>query len=116
MKIILSNPYYDYACGLAPLIKFTFYYSCRLKASIFTESKLFCNTQKQCCSQMFWKIRDLKHFANLRVNNCAYSLELYERPAILLKAVRFQHRCFAATFANFLRTPFSQNTSGRLLP
>ena len=35
-------------------------------------------------------------------------------PVTLLKK-RLQHRCFPVNFANFLRTPFSQNTSGRLL-
>ena len=36
------------------------------------------------------------------------------RPATLLKK-RLWHRCFPKNFANFLRTPFLQNTSGRLL-
>ena len=36
------------------------------------------------------------------------------RPAILLKK-RLWHRCFPVNFAKFLRTPFLQNTSGRLL-
>ena len=35
-------------------------------------------------------------------------------PATLLKK-RLWHRCFPVNFAKFLRTPFSQNTSGRLL-
>ena len=35
------------------------------------------------------------------------------RPATLLKE-RLWHRCFPKNFANFLRTPFLQNTSGRL--
>ena len=29
--------------------------------------------------------------------------------------LRLQHRCFPGNFAKFLRTPFLQNTSGRLL-
>ena len=33
------------------------------------------------------------------------------RPATLLKK-RLWHRCFPVNFANFLRTPFLQNTSG----
>ena len=33
------------------------------------------------------------------------------RPATLLKK-RLWHRCFPVNFAKFLRTPFSQNTSG----
>ena len=36
------------------------------------------------------------------------------RPATLLKN-RLWHRCFPVNFAKFLRTPFLQNTSGRLL-
>ena len=36
------------------------------------------------------------------------------KPAILLK-YRLCHRCFPVNFANFLRTPFLQNTSGPLL-
>ena len=36
------------------------------------------------------------------------------RPATLLKK-RLWHRCFPVNFAKFLRTPFLQNTPGRLL-
>ena len=36
------------------------------------------------------------------------------RPATLLKKSLW-HRCFPKNFAKFLRTPFLQNTSGRLL-
>ena len=36
------------------------------------------------------------------------------RPATLLKK-RLWHRCFPVNFEKFLRTPFLQNTSGRLL-
>ena len=36
------------------------------------------------------------------------------RPATLLKK-RLCHRCFPVSFMKFLRTPFLQNTSGRLL-
>ena len=37
------------------------------------------------------------------------------RPATLLKKWLW-HRCFPVNFAKFLKTPFLQNTSGRLLP
>ena len=36
------------------------------------------------------------------------------RPPILLKK-RLWHRCFSVNFVKYLRTPFLQNTSGRLL-
>ena len=40
--------------------------------------------------------------------------DLFVRPATLLKQ-RLWHRCFPVNFAQFLRTPSLQNTSGRLL-
>ena len=40
---------------------------------------------------------------------------LRPQPATLLKK-RLWHRWFPVNFAKFLRTPFLQNTSGRLLP
>ena len=33
-----------------------------------------------------------------------------------LRPARLSHRCFPVNFVKFLRTPFLQNTSGRLLP
>ena len=41
-------------------------------------------------------------------------LETGLRPATLLKR-RLWHRCFPVNFMKFLRTPFLQNTTGRLL-
>ena len=41
-------------------------------------------------------------------------LEISHRPATLLRK-RLWHKCFPVNFAKFLRTPFLQNTSGRLL-
>ena len=46
--------------------------------------------------------------------NCARVSILCLRPATLLKK-RLWHRSFPVNFAKFLRTPFLQNTSGRLL-
>ena len=46
--------------------------------------------------------------------NCARVSFLCLRPATLLKK-RLWHRSFPVNFAKFLRTPFLQNTSGRLL-
>ena len=52
---------------------------------------------------------------NSKENTCArvsFLIKLQARP--LLKK-RLWHRCFPVNFAKFLRTPFLQNTSGRLL-
>ena len=64
---------------------------------------------------------------NSQENNCArvsfliklcarvsFLIKLQAPPATLLKK-RLWHRCFPVNFPKFLRTPFSQNTSGRLL-
>ena len=72
----LSNPYYNRACNLAPLEKFPFYYSCRLRACIFTESKLFYNTRGSAARRCSGKFLNLEILQNSRVNNYVYSLEL----------------------------------------
>ena len=54
---------------------------------------------------------------NSQENTCArvsFLIKLQAPPATLLKK-RLWHRCFAVSFAKFLRTLFSQNTSGQLL-
>ena len=54
---------------------------------------------------------------NSQENTCArvsFLIKLQVAPAILLKK-RLWHWCFSMNFAKFLRTPFSQNTPGRLL-
>ena len=45
-------------------------------------------------------------------NRCSWKFRL--TPATLLKK-RIWHRCFPVNFVKFLRTPFLQNTSGRML-
>ena len=68
--------------------------------------EVFC---KNIYSQKFRKIYRKHLYQSLFFNKVA-SL----RPAILLKK-RLWHRCFPVNFAKFLITPFSQNTSRRLL-
>ena len=60
------------------------------------------------CSQKFCKIYKKTPVSQPR--NKVAGL----RPVTLLKK-RLWHRCFPVNFAKFLRTPFLQNTSGRLL-
>ena len=104
LNVDFLNPYQNHACDLLTFKKFACYYSCRLKACIFTESKLFCNTRSSTACSCSGKYTILKISQNSWVNNCAYCLEFYERPVTLFAEVRFQHRCFAVTFANFYRT------------
>ena len=51
---------------------------------------------------------------NSQENTCARASCAGLRPATLLKR-RLWHRCFPVNFMKFLRTPFLQNTYGRLL-
>ena len=52
----------------------------------------------------------LRNFTKFTGKHLCQSL----RPATLLKK-KLWHRCFPVNFEKFLRTPFLQNTSGRLL-
>ena len=59
----------------------------------------------------------LEILQNSQENTCArvsFLIKLQARPATLLKK-RLWHRCFPVNFAKFLRKPFLQNTSERLL-
>ena len=60
----------------------------------------------------------LRNFAKFTGKHLRQSLFLKKvgglRPGTLLKR-RLLHRCFPVNFAKILRTPFIQNTSGRLL-
>ena len=55
-------------------------------------------------SSQLWRIRSSQQRCSIKG----------VRPVTSLKK-RLWHRCFPANFAKFLRTPFLQNTSGRLL-
>ena len=60
----------------------------------------------------------LRNFAKFTGKHLCQSLFFNKvaglRPTTLLKK-RLRQRCFPVNFAKFLRTPFLQNTSGRLL-
>ena len=59
----------------------------------------------------------LRNFTKLTGKTCArvsFLTKLQVWPATLLKK-RFWHERFLVNFVKFLRTPFLQNTSGRLL-
>ena len=57
----------------------------------------------------------LKISQNSQENTCdSVSFLIKERVSFLSKK-RLWHRCFPANFANFLRTPYLQNTSAQLL-
>ena len=67
---------------------------CSMKKGVLRNSTKF--TGKHLCQRLFFnKVAGL-------------------RPATLLKKSLW-HRCFPVNFVEFLRTPFLQNTSGRLL-
>ena len=68
--------------------------SCSVKKGVLKNFAKF--TRKHLCQSLFFnKVADL-------------------RPATLLKK-RLWHSCFPVDFAKFLKAPFLQNTSGRLL-
>ena len=100
---------------------------------------LKCSTKSKCsktisiicrCSRRRCFVRKgiLRNFAKFTGKHLCQSLFFNQtaglRPATLLKKrlwpatllkKRLWHRCFPVNFIKFLRTPFLQNTSGRLL-
>ena len=68
---------------------------------------------------VLWKKVLLEISQNSQENTCPrvsfFNRVVGLRPAILLNK-RLWHRCFPVNFVKFLRTPFLQSTSGRLLP
>ena len=77
----------------------------------------FSAVQKQPpeCSVNKGVLRNFAKFTGKHLCQCRFFSKVAgRRPATLLKK-RLWHSCFPVNFAKFLRTPFSQNTSGRLL-
>ena len=76
------------------------------------QNKLF-KRQKQplevLCVERF--LRNLTKFTAKHLRQSLF----FNKPSTLLKKSLW-HRCFPVNFVKFLRTPFLQNTSGRLLP
>ena len=85
---------------------------CHQKCFIETLANLFKNIQKQP-PEVFYEERCPQKFHRIHRKKPEPELEL-GIPAALLKQ-RIWHRCFPVNFVKFLRTPFLQNTTGRLL-
>ena len=80
----------------------------------FLEFYLFRSSHRRCSVRK----RVLRNFAKFTGKGLCQSLFFNNtavlKPATLLKK-RLWHRCFPVNFAKFLKTPFLQNISGRLL-
>ena len=85
------------------------FYECNIAISIIFQkqpTEVFCEKR---CSKKFRK----NHRKTPVPESLFYKVSGL-RPATLSKK-RLRHRCFPVNFVKFLRTPFLQNTSGRLL-
>ena len=68
------------------------------------------------CSVREGVLRDFTKFTKKHLRrSLSFNKVASVRPATLFKK-RLWHRCFPVNYSKFLRTPFLQNTSGRLLP
>ena len=78
----------------------------------------YCYQKQSECPRCSVKKSALRNFANFTGKHPCQRLFFNEvvglRPATLLKKSLW-YRCFPVNFVKFLRTPFLQNTSGRLL-
>ena len=86
----------------------SWYVLIKFNAMLFRSSHQRCSIKKGVCRN-FTKFAE-KHLCQSLFFNKVAGL----RPAILLKK-RLCHRCYPLDFVEFLRIPFLQNTSGRLL-
>ena len=68
-------------------------------------------------SQMFYKIGVLKNFTKFIGKHLCWShfLIKLQAPKVCNFIKRPLYRCFPVNFVEFFKTPFSKNTSGRLL-
>ena len=97
--------YFDYFVGFVVTAVVSFHYSFLL---VFRSSYPRCFVRKGV-------LRNFAKFTSKHLYQSLFSNKVAGlRPATLFKK-RLWHRCFPVNFAKFLRIPFSQNTSGRLL-
>ena len=82
--------------------------SLKTKKNIYRSSHWRCSIRK-----VFLKIsQNLQKNTFVRVS---YLIKFQASACNFILKKRLWHRCFTVNFAKFLRTPFLQNTSGRLL-
>ena len=84
----------------------------RESIQVLRESTLYRSSHRRC-SVKKGVLRNFSKCLRLRPATLL-NKSLWLRPATLLKRSLW-HRCFPVNFAKLLRTPFLQNTSGRLL-
>ena len=86
------------------------------KARIFSKTFRFIERNShQRCSMKKGVLRNFTKFTGKHLCQSLFFNKVADlRLATFLKK-RLWHRCFPVIFAKFLRTPFLQNTSGRLL-
>ena len=68
----------------------------------------------QSCSVRKVFLRNFAQFRGKHLRQVLFYNKIAGREPATLRKKRLWHRCFPVNFAKFLRTPFSQNTSGRL--
>ena len=88
--------------------------SAKMRTKNFMNSSIIFRSSQQRC---FVKKGVLEISQNSQESTCArvsFLIKLQVPPVTLLKK-RLWHSCLPVNLAKFLRTPFSQNTSGRLL-
>ena len=112
---ITCQPYFIIYLYLSPskILKFHLIFWFGVFAE--THSALSSRTVETVVRSCSVKKAFLKISQNSQENTCdRVSFLIKERVSFLSKK-RLWHRCFPANFANFLRTPYLQNTSAQLL-
>ena len=85
--------------------------SCKEMLYVYQTSVVLCYCQKKQPPEEFCKKGVLRNFAKFTGKHLHQSLFFL----LTLLKKRLRHRCFPVSFAKFLRTPFLQSTSGRMV-
>ena len=118
MSAIVSGLYTNTEAQVGEETSLRFCQNCLANTTIFYIMILGSRLFRSSFPEVFCKKGVLKSFANFTGKHLCQSLFLNKvaglRPTTLLTK-RLWHRCFPVNFSKFLRIPFLQNTSGRLL-
>ena len=113
-----KEPWLNEVCHISCQVKYSWHISCNryrsshrrcsVRKGVLRNFAKF--TRKNLCQSLFFN-------RNSQQSTCArvsFLINFRPQPATLFKN-RLWHCCFPVNFAKFIRTPFLQNTTGRLL-
>ena len=106
----IHNSFFHILCSLI-YVRFTCILFCIMKLALYLKT---IRSSHRTCSVRKGVLRNFAKFTGKHLCQSLFFNKNAGRTATLLKKSPW-HRCFPVNFAKFLRKPYLQNTSGRLL-